>query len=43
MIDFKTDQELTGTLDIYRRQVALYADAIATATGLPARALLLRV
>jgi len=43
VVDFKTDQELTKTFDTYRRQVALYADAIATATGQPARAVLLRV
>ena len=43
VIDFKTDQELAKSLDVYRRQVALYADAIAAATGQPARAVLLRV
>jgi ATP-dependent exoDNAse (exonuclease V) beta subunit len=43
VIDFKTDQELSKNLDTYRRQVALYADAIAAATGTPARAVLLRV
>jgi ATP-dependent exoDNAse (exonuclease V) beta subunit len=43
VIDFKTDQELTRNLDVYRRQVALYADAIAGATGTPAHAVLLRV
>jgi ATP-dependent helicase/nuclease subunit A len=43
VVDFKTDQELSAHLDIYRRQVALYADAIAAATGQPARAVLLRV
>jgi ATP-dependent exoDNAse (exonuclease V) beta subunit len=43
VIDFKTDQELTRSLDVYRRQVALYAAAISAATGTPARAVLLRV
>jgi len=43
VIDFKTDAELARNLDVYRRQVALYADAIAAATGAPARAVLLRV
>ena len=43
VIDFKTDHELTRNLDVYRRQVALYPDAIAAATGQPARAVLLRV
>lgn len=43
IIDFKTDQELTKGLDVYRRQVALYARAINAATGTPARAVLLRV
>ena len=43
VVDFKTDVELEGRLDEYRRQVALYARAIADATGRPARAVLLRV
>jgi ATP-dependent exoDNAse (exonuclease V) beta subunit len=43
VIDFKTDHELSRSLDAYRRQVALYAAAIATATGHPANAVLLRV
>jgi len=43
VVDFKTDQELTKPFDAYRRQVALYAQAIAAATGQPARAVLLRV
>ena len=43
VIDFKTDQELSTALDVYRRQVMLYADAIVAATGQPARAILLRV
>jgi hypothetical protein len=32
VVDFKTDQELAGSLGRYRRQVALYADAISKAT-----------
>ncbi len=43
VIDWKTDVELGARLDDYRRQVALYARAIARATGRPARAVLLRV
>ena len=43
VIDFKTDRELGTRLADYRRQVALYADAVARATGKPARAVLLRV
>ncbi|HJQ85627.1 MAG TPA: UvrD-helicase domain-containing protein [Candidatus Binatia bacterium] len=43
VIDFKTDVEIAGEVDRYRRQVALYARAIAAATSMPARAVLLRI
>lgn len=43
VVDFKTDRELDGALDRYRRQVQIYAAAIASATGRPARAVLMRV
>jgi ATP-dependent exoDNAse (exonuclease V) beta subunit len=43
VIDYKTDQELAARADVYRRQVALYARALMAATGIPARAVLLRV
>ena len=43
VIDFKTDRELEGALDVYRRQVQIYAHAISSATGRPARAVLMRV
>ena len=46
VIDYKTDRELGDTddaLDIYRRQVALYAEMIARATGEPATGVLLRI
>jgi ATP-dependent helicase/nuclease subunit A len=43
VVDFKTDVEMAAVQDVYRRQVALYADAIARATGRPARGVLLRV
>ena len=43
VVDFKTDAELGRSEEVYRRQVALYAHAIATVTGRPARGLLLRV
>lgn len=43
VVDFKTDAELGGAEAVYRQQVALYADALATITGRPARATILRV
>ena len=43
VVDFKTDVELGSRLAEYRRQVALYARAIAAATGQPATAVLLRL
>jgi len=43
VIDWKTDVELGERLPIYRRQVALYAEGIARATGDTVRAVLLRV
>jgi ATP-dependent exoDNAse (exonuclease V) beta subunit len=41
VVDFKTDRELNGAFDRYRRQVQIYAAAIAQATGRPARAVLM--
>lgn len=43
VVDFKSDVWIAGRLDEYRRQVELYARAVARATGAPARAVLLRV
>jgi hypothetical protein len=43
VVDFKTDVEMGAVQGAYRRQVALYVDAIARATGRPARGVLLRV
>jgi ATP-dependent exoDNAse (exonuclease V) beta subunit len=43
VVDFKTDRELDGLVPRYRRQVALYAEAVARATGRAARAVLLSV
>jgi ATP-dependent exoDNAse (exonuclease V) beta subunit len=43
VVDFKTDAELGVAEDVYRRQVALYADALAAITGRPARATILRI
>jgi len=43
VVDFKTDRELEGALETYRRQVQIYAYAIATATGLPARGVLMKI
>jgi ATP-dependent exoDNAse (exonuclease V) beta subunit len=43
VVDFKTDADLARGLDAYRRQVALYAWAIARATGLPARGVVFKV
>ena len=44
VVDYKTDRELAAAGETsYRRQVALYASAIAQATGQPAMAVLVRV
>jgi ATP-dependent exoDNAse (exonuclease V) beta subunit len=43
VVDFKTDVEMTAAEEIYRRQVAVYVEAIRRATGKPARGILLRV
>jgi ATP-dependent helicase/nuclease subunit A len=43
VIDFKTDRELEKKLDVYRRQVGLYAEAISLATGQKCNAVLMRV
>jgi ATP-dependent exoDNAse (exonuclease V) beta subunit len=43
VVDFKTDRELEAALGVYRRQVQLYAQMVARATGEPARAVLVRV
>ena len=43
VVDFKTDRELDGALDRYRRQIQIYAAAIAAATGRATRAILLKV
>jgi ATP-dependent helicase/nuclease subunit A len=43
VVDFKTDAEIGASEDVYRRQVALYAHAVATITRRPARGVLLRV
>jgi ATP-dependent helicase/nuclease subunit A len=43
VVDFKTDAEMGAAEDVYRRQVALYADALAAITRVPARAVILRV
>lgn len=44
VVDYKTDRELAASgADRYRRQVALYASAIAQATGQPAHGVLVRV
>jgi ATP-dependent helicase/nuclease subunit A len=43
VVDFKTDRELDGALERYRRQVQIYAAAIAEATGKAARAVLMRI
>ncbi len=43
VIDFKTDRAEGDLLEQYRRQVSFYADAIARATGRPARAMLMKV
>jgi ATP-dependent exoDNAse (exonuclease V) beta subunit len=43
VVDFKTDFEMGERLEEYRNQVALYAEAIARATGLQSRGVLLRL
>lgn len=43
VVDFKTDQEIAGALERYRRQVAIYATAIARATSSRSEAFLLRL
>ena len=44
VVDYKTDREIAASgEDRYRRQVALYASAIAQATGQPAHGVLMRV
>lgn len=43
VVDFKTDRELDEALDVYRRQVALYAALVARATGERATPVLMRV
>ncbi len=43
VIDYKTDFEVKGRLEEYRHQVSLYALAIARATGLETRPVLLRL
>jgi len=43
VVDFKTDRELEEALESYRRQVQIYAHAIATATGRPTRGVLMKI
>ena len=43
VVDFKTDVELESGLDVYRRQVSLYAEMIGRATGQRAVPVLMRV
>jgi ATP-dependent exoDNAse (exonuclease V) beta subunit len=43
VVDFKTDRAEGEALAVYARQVELYAEAIAQATGKPVRALLMSV
>ncbi|MEQ1757153.1 MAG: UvrD-helicase domain-containing protein [Vicinamibacterales bacterium] len=43
VVDFKTDQDVDESLDGYRRQVKLYASAVAAARGCPARGVLMRI
>ncbi len=42
VVDYKTDRELAGAEDAYRRQVAAYAAAVAAAMGTPANGVLVR-
>jgi ATP-dependent exoDNAse (exonuclease V) beta subunit len=43
VVDFKTDTEIAAGLAAYRRQVALYASAVARATGARVTAVLMRL
>ena len=43
IVDFKTDRQLGRTLDVYQRQVQLYAQMVAHATGEPTRSVLMRI
>jgi ATP-dependent helicase/nuclease subunit A len=43
VVDFKTDIEIASAQDAYKKQVALYCEAVRRATGLPATGVLLRV
>ena len=43
VVDFKTDRELQGEVERYRRQVRIYAAAIGQATGKPVRAVLMQI
>ena len=43
IVDYKTDFELSGKLEEYRRQVALYVKAISSSTGQPAKGVLLKL
>jgi ATP-dependent helicase/nuclease subunit A len=43
VIDYKTDFEIAGRLEEYRKQAGLYAVAIARATGTKTKAVLLRI
>ena len=43
VVDFKTDEEIRTNENAYRRQVAMYAEAIAAANGARVYALLMRV
>ena len=43
VVDFKSDREMDGAVDRYRRQVQIYAAAVGTALNRPARGVLMRV
>lgn len=43
IVDFKTDIEIASAQDAYKKQVALYVEAVQRATGQPASGVLLRV
>ena len=43
VVDFKTDRELNGAIEKYRRQVQVYAAAAGAALGRPVRGILMQV
>lgn len=43
VVDFKTDQEIRGNLEHYRRQISLYSEAVSKTFGKDCSAFLMRI